>query len=201
MEQSKVPLIKIIVVSILTCFCVATQGQRLPFDGGLYGGFTTSQINGDETDGFHRIGGTGGIFVETTVANAYKPTFELGFSQKGSADKNHSFKITTGYVDAALLLKMYPTNLKNPGSKLHSLGLYAGPLLSVKAYENLIVNDLTQKTKNFGRFDLQLCGGLEYALLESLKLDIRCTYSILKINEQYRNFALYFLLRWNPFRW
>lgn len=180
----------ILLITVLICCAGCVTAQQSTFNGGVYGGFTTSQVNGDETDGFHRIGVTGGLFVEKSISQIFKPAFELGFSQKGSANKTHDFKLTAGYVDAALIFKCYPT-------KLTEFGIFVGPMLSVKAYENLTVNNLTQKSNNFTRLDTQICGGLEYAIFPQFKIDARCSYSIIQINDRYRNFVLWFSGKWN----
>ena len=51
-----------LLVSIFIVLC--NYGMSQNFSGGLVGGFTTTQVNGDENGGFHRIGPMGGIFAE-----------------------------------------------------------------------------------------------------------------------------------------
>ena len=72
-----------LLVSIFIVLC--NYGMSQNFSGGLMGGFTTSQVNGDENGGFHRIGPMGGIFAEyhKTKDSPFFHVFELRFAEKG----------------------------------------------------------------------------------------------------------------------
>lgn len=194
MEQLRVRLISAIV---LCCFFSATYSQS--FIGGLAGGFTTSQVDGDEHSGFHRIGAYGGIFVTRYKDNnPFTHTLELAFSQKGAASTNHSFKTTIGYIDVNYTLQVFPHFwFHTIFPKKISLGI--GPIMSIKAYENILLNDIKNTCNDFNKIDLQVSGNVNYRMFfdkQIADLEAKISYSVLPNNSRYYNFTLYLLLRY-----
>lgn len=175
----------LIVVHIITCNYGMAQG----FFGGLTGGFTISQVDGDEHDGFHRIGGYGGVFVQRTFQNSWcVPEFGLTFSQKGAASADRSFKTTIGYVDAQFLINGHPGDFLEfiP----HQLCLTIGTIVSAKAYENIHITDIQKTSNDFNRIDWQACAGLGYDVAR-IRLTAQVSYSIIP-NKRYYNYAVWF---------
>ncbi len=193
MDQLRVQLISFI---FLCCFFTTTYSQS--FIGGLTGGFTTSQVDGDEHSGFHRIGAYGGMFVTRfDNNNPFAHTIELAFSQKGAASSNHSFKTTIGYVDVNYTLQVRPHYWLPAFSLKISFGV--GPTMSVKAYENILLNDIRTTCNDFSKVDLQVTGNINYRMFcnkQIVDLEARASYSVLPNNDRYYNFVLYFLLRY-----
>lgn len=175
-----------IVIHIITCNYGMAQG----FFGGLTGGFTTSQVDGDEHDGFHRIGGYGGVFVQRTFQNSWcVPEFGLTFSQKGAASADRSFKTTIGYVDAQILINGHPGDFLEfiP----HQLCITIGTIVSAKAYENIRIADIQKTSNDFNRIDWQACAGLGYDVAR-IRLTAQVSYSIIPNNKRYYNYAVWF---------
>lgn len=196
MEQLRVRLISLF---ILCCFATITYSQS--FKGGLIGGFTTSQVDGDEHSGFHRIGAYGGVFVTRDKDNSpWEHIFELAFAQKGAASANHSFKTTIGYVDVNYILQAYPHFWLFSFPEKVSIGI--GPTMSVKAYENILLNNLKSTCNDFNKIDFQLTTNLKYRMFLGDKnkqitdIETRLSYSVIPNNNRYYNFTLYFLLRY-----
>lgn len=183
---------------VVTIFLLAfaSQLQAQNFSGGLYGGFTTSQIDGDERAGFHCIGPAAGIFV-TYPCSFVNHSFELGFAQKGAADSVKNYKIALGYVDATYLLQIKPHSFFASFPEIVKLD--AGAMLSAKVYETFDFDGVSNQTDDFSRLDMQACGGVSVDLGKRLDFAARCSYSLIPIEQRYHNLALYFLLRWNFF--
>lgn len=175
------------VIFILICNYGIAQG----FHGGLVGGFTTSQVDGDEHDGFHRIGAYGGVFVSPKFSeNSFLvPEFQLTFSQKGAASADRSFKTTIGYVDAQILINGFPGYflefIPQP------LCLNIGTMVSAKAYENIRIADIKKTSNDFNRIDWQACAGLGYDVAR-IRLTAQVSYSIIPNNKRYYNYAVWF---------
>ena len=184
------------IITVFFHIVIASQLYGQNFSGGLFGGFTTSQINGDERAGFHCIGPAGGIFV-TYPGSLVNQRFELSFAQKGAADSVKNYKIALGYVDATYLMQLKPHTLFVSFPEIVKFD--GGAMLSAKVYETFDFDGITTKANKFSRLDLQACAGVAVDLGERLDLTARATYSIIPIEHQYHNLALYFLLRWNLF--
>lgn len=194
MEKFQVQLIRILTVSIFTFHCLSASTQS--FSGGLIGGFTTSQVDGDEHSGFHRIGLYGGFHVERIhERNPWSHSFELSFAQKGAASSNRNFKTTIGYIDATYLFAIYPKAVVK-SIQSENIRLKAGATMSAKVYENILFDDVKLTSKDFNRLDFQLCGGIDYKLLDSWLIEARTSYSLIANNQQYYNWTVYFALRW-----
>lgn len=174
-------------IFILICNYGIAQG----FHGGLVGGFTTSQVDGDEHDGFHRVGAYGGVFVSPKFSeNSFVvPEFQLTFSQKGAASSDRSFKTTIGYVDATFLLHCMPHAAIKTFPERLSVNI--GTNVSAKAYENIMFGDIQNKSNDFNRVDWQACAGLGHDIAR-LRLDTRVSYSIIPNNKRYYNFVVWF---------
>lgn len=198
MEKLQVILHRVFVLAALLCVSISSNAQLTIgpfFNGGVIAGITTSQVDGDENAGFHCIGGFGGLFVERLVSQ-FSHRFELTFSQKGSADAKHTFRIATGYVDATYLFQLNPSMFFSQKA-FELMRWKLGTSLSVKAYETVRFNDnLTQKANGFSRFDWQIVGGLDFRITDRLTFDCRASYSIIPIQDRFRNSVLWASLQW-----
>ena len=198
MEKLQVILHRVFVLAALLCVSISSNAQLTIgpfFNGGVIAGITTSQVDGDENAGFHCIGGFGGLFVERLVSQS-SHRFELTFSQKGSADAKHTFRIATGYVDATYLFQLNPSMFFSQKA-FELMRWKLGTSLSVKAYETVRFNDnLTQKANGFSRFDWQIVGGLDFRITDRLTFDCRASYSIIPIQDRFRNSVLWASLQW-----
>lgn len=189
MERLRVRLISVV---ILCCIASATQAQ---FYGGIVGGFTTSQVDGDEHNGFHRLGAYAGLFVMPYSKLPWQHTFELAFSQKGAASTNKEFKTTVAYVDVNYTLQVIPTFWFSNFPEKLSIGI--GPTMSVKAYENILLNDIKNSCNDFNRFDFQAHTRINYSIAQGrFGVEAKASYSLIPNDGRYYNFALYFLLRY-----
>lgn len=94
--------------------CLILFGTMLPssleaqqrFKGGLIAGFTASQINGDESNGYNKLGLQAGTRVEILLGERTSTSLELLFAQRGSQSELikdqfsfQFFSLTLNYID------------------------------------------------------------------------------------------------------
>ena len=73
---------KNIFLFVFSLFCCAASAQN--FGGGIIGGMTLSQIDGDGLGGYNKIGAVGGVMVNRAFAEKFTMAMELKFIQKGA---------------------------------------------------------------------------------------------------------------------
>lgn len=128
---------KKIILFILLILSLTTKSQ--PFYGGFAIGGTTSQIDGDHNNGFHKIGFTGGFFVGLELSDIFEAQFEIKYIQKGaksSADDPYQFKIHLEYVELPLVASANLGFLNINGRKLDWIAFEAGASIDVLVATN-----------------------------------------------------------------
>ncbi len=75
---------RVLLTTLLTIIVIYVSGQR--FKGGLFAGVNASQVAGDISSGYKKLGITFGATVETQLNDRWGLKMELGFSQKGSRE-------------------------------------------------------------------------------------------------------------------
>ena len=128
---------KKIILLILLILSLTTKSQ--PFYGGFAIGGTTSQIDGDHNNGFHKIGFTGGFFVGLELSDIFEAQFEIKYIQKGaksSADDPYQFKIHLEYVELPLVASANLGFLNINGRNLDWIAFEAGASVDVLVKTN-----------------------------------------------------------------
>lgn len=128
---------KKIILLILLILSLTTKSQ--PFYGGFAIGGTTSQIDGDHNNGFHKVGFTGGAFVGLELSDIFEAQFEIKYIQKGaksSADDPYQFKIHLEYVELPLVASANLGFLNINGRKLDWIAFEAGASIDVLVATN-----------------------------------------------------------------
>ena len=76
------------------------------FNGGLSAGTSFSQIDGDRQSGYHKLGLSGGFFVNRNISSIISYQFEIKYIEKGANDtKNIDYKISLKYIQFPLSLR------------------------------------------------------------------------------------------------
>lgn len=185
----------LIVVLLLACTHVSSQN----FQGGILGGITTSQVDGDEHSGFHKLGCLAGIYVmRSTQSSLPNHIFELTFSQKGASfpetNTTQKFAIEIGYVDATYVCDIVPNNyFKKFPQYTH---FQIGSSVSTKVYENAFIADVKQSSNDFNRLDWQLQLGI-CQQIGFCSIELHALHSIIPNSGKYYNFAVNLGLRVN----
>ena len=73
---------KLSLLAIILFFSLPVFSQQ--FSGGLLAGFNGSQVRGNQSFGFHKLGFVGGVWVQSDINDKFYWSGELKFNQKGS---------------------------------------------------------------------------------------------------------------------
>jgi hypothetical protein len=76
------PGMKIALTLIFFVFSLPIFAQK--FEGGLLAGFNGSQVRGNQSYGFHKLGFVGGVWIQTDINDKFFWSGELKYNQKGS---------------------------------------------------------------------------------------------------------------------
>lgn len=80
------------------------------FEGGVLAGFNGSQVRGDQSNGFHKLGFVGGAWFQSNIGDKFYWSGELKYSQKGSRINPNSkngyqlYIYRLNYIDMPLLV-------------------------------------------------------------------------------------------------
>ena len=168
-----------LIIMILMTFTASSQA----FFGGLAIGGTTSQIDGDHNNGFHKVGLTGGVFVGLEFNDIFEAQFEIKYIQKGSrssADDPYQFVIRLDYVELPLVASANLGFLNINGHKVDWITFEAGASVDVLAYTNQKNNGANEYGSNqWKRFCVNGILGVKFNLVgKKLQLDARVITSI-----------------------
>ena len=129
--------IKSLLLLLLLFVSITSYSQA--FFGGVAIGGTTSQIDGDHNNGFHKVGFTGGVFVGLELSDILETQFEIKYIQKGaksSADDPYQFKTHLEYVELPLVASANLGFLNINGRNLDWISLEAGASVDVLVNTN-----------------------------------------------------------------
>ena len=168
-----------LIIMILMTFTASSQA----FFGGLAIGGTTSQIDGDHNNGFHKVGFTGGAFVGLELSDVFEAQFEIKYIQKGSrssADDPDQFVIRLDYIELPLVASANLGFLNINGRKVDWISFEAGASVDVLAYTNQKNNGANEYGSNqWKRFCVNGILGVKFNLVgKKLQLDARVITSI-----------------------
>lgn len=165
-------------------------------------GFNGSQVEGDKSSGYQKMGFVGGAWTQTDVNEKVYWGLELKFNQKGSrinpTAKNGYYKYIyrLNYIDLPVLAG-YRINDKVSAFA----GLSFGVLLSKSGYD-LYGPDPTIAYSGLHDWELGMLAGikvdfdqiLQYDWARKFVFDIRFQYSMLSIYQDYSPFFSYYTL-------
>lgn len=164
----------------LILLCVTAKSQA--FYGGVAAGAVTSQVDGDDNNGFHKLGITAGAFVGLELSEIFDLQFEIKYIQKGaksSTDDPVSFSIKLDYIEAPLVVSANLGFLSINNKKLDWISFEAGfsadVLANVKQEYNGVNEPASSKWK---RVCFNGILGVKFNLTEKLQLGTRVITSI-----------------------
>ena len=173
-------------IIMLWFLTIGVTAHSQAFFGGIALGGTTSQIDGDHNNGFHKVGFTGGAFVGLELSDIFEAQFEIKYIQKGSrssADDPEQFTIQLDYVELPLVASANLGFLEINGHKLDWISLEAGASVDVLAYTNQKHDGANEGSHQWKRFCVNGILGLKFNVVEK-KLQIG-TRVITSINSAY----------------
>lgn len=173
-------------IIMLLLLIIGVSAHSQPFFGGVAIGGTTSQIDGDHNNGFHKVGFTAGAFVGLELSDIFEAQFEIKYIQKGSkssTDDPSPFTIRLDYIELPLVVSANLGFININGNKLDWISIEAGASVDVLAYTNQKNNGANEGTNRWKRFCFNGILGLKFNVIEK-KLQIG-TRVITSINSAY----------------
>lgn len=158
---------KKIVFLIMLFLLIGATAKSQAFYGGIAFGGTTSQVDGDHNNGFHKVGFTAGAFVGLELSDILETQFEIKYIQKGSrsdADDPYQFLIRLDYVELPLVATANLGFLNINGNTLDWISVEAGASVDVLAYTNQKNNGANESTNRWKRFCVNGILGLKFNL-------------------------------------
>ncbi|HAW58694.1 MAG TPA: hypothetical protein DCX03_06730 [Bacteroidales bacterium] len=187
-HKSFLRLFFVLIISSSVLFSKELEAQA--FRGILIGGFNLSQVDGDETYGFHKLGANIGAGVMLPFTRKWSVTLETLFSQKGShqdafyVDTLPTGDILTGeydlrmnYVEVPLLIHFTDRETVSAG-----VGVSYGRLIGVTEKEHgKKVESTSLNNGPYKKDDWDIIGDIKLPLYKNLKINLRYSYSLAKI--------------------
>ncbi|MFZ4542418.1 MAG: outer membrane beta-barrel protein [Saprospiraceae bacterium] len=125
------------IVSCISAQEISETGPR--FKGGVKFGFNASQINGDYSAGYNKVGLFGGIVANAKLSQKNYLSTGIIFSQRGSApglinSNSGSWAIKLNFIEVPLIFHITDWALESGYSKMHvGAGLNYSRLIGAKA--------------------------------------------------------------------
>jgi len=148
------------------------------FEGGFFGGFTASQVDGDRFSGYNKVGITAGAYATKEISRNMNWKTEIRYIQKGAYKKNTEmdptlFKTSLHYAEIPLILQYFYNE-----KVFFEGGLVPEILLASKEEnEDGIIPD--DQSLPFHPFSLEITAGAGYFFTGNLAAGFRYTYSLL----------------------
>ena len=172
--------IKLLALLFFLFLYVTANSQS--FFGGIALGGVTSQIDGDNNNGFHKVGFTGGAFVGLELSEILNVQFEIKYIQKGSSSSTEDdvhFKIKLDYVEMPLVASANMGFVNINGQKLDWISIEAGASLDVLAHASPTINGTNENaTKQWKRMCVNGILGLKFNLNKHIQLGTRVITSV-----------------------
>ena len=165
---------------ILLSICTGYAGAQ-QFEGGILGGLTASQIDGDSYRGYNKVGIQAGAWVQRLFTYTIAGQLELRYMQKGSLHTNKPndptyYKAVLHYIDLPLMAQ-YIYNEK----VVFELGIGPEFLLSGKEFD--AHSELPEREPYFHNFTMSAIAGIGYTFWDVLTFSARFNYSIIPIRD------------------
>lgn len=150
------------------------------FKAGITGGFTTSQVSGDQLAGFNKSGFEFGGLVSSKLSQKFDLSFQIVFIQKGSkrpfnpdqGDFDY-YKMSLNYIEVPVLFHY------NFSKRFQfAAGPAFGTLISSKEEDE---SGTLIYSKPFKKYDLSVQLGISYMLFNNFYLNLEGSNSLLPI--------------------
>jgi hypothetical protein len=157
------------------------------FKGGILLGVNACQVDGDQLDGYNKLGFMTGAYVYKPVSKYFDVQLEIKYMGKGAAKKkteinNNEYRNTNlHYIEIPVMARFTIQKLGVEG------GLGFGYLFSSKIKDDLGEIEL-EPDEQMKPFEFNGVAGLNYMATPKLSVNIRYSYSILSIRHSYRIF-------------
>jgi hypothetical protein len=159
--------------------------QEKGFNGGIYFGGVTSQVDGDNHAGYNKIGVEFGIFSQFKFNTEWFGNLEIGYINKGSkfidTKLMSCYSIIANYIQIPIYASYKPKKIKNITQLSFDFGL--SPSILTKAKEDMICLTPTDPYILFKKLDLNILAGINWHFNKHFKIGSRFMYSIFPIRQ------------------
>ena len=156
-----------------------TFGFGQAFTGGITGGFSVNQMDGDGYKGYNMLGFTGGAYVQTNKSGKWQMQGEIKYFLKGAEQilpANASFyKVHLNYVQVPILLQYFLSEKLFP-----EIGIATGYMFWAR--EDKDGSGFVSPDKPYKKVEVSFEAGLNFQVTKSIRGNIRLSYSILPVH-------------------
>ena len=184
-----------ILIFLLSIGAFSSSAQQ--FKGGILGGLSASQIDGDTQKGYNKLGFFSGAFVErmfTRVVGAKVEIYYIGKGAKSNVGGVEVFKTHLNYVEMPFLLTLNPIDHVEL-----DLGLAFSYLISTRMFE--YGEELPEFAIDMNNTDFSGIVSGSYYFLENVAFNVRIDYSIVPVKNNPNwfnsNLSFGFIYRFN----
>jgi len=175
--------LRLALILLLCCF-PSWKLAAQAFKAEIIGGFNMSQVDGDETAGFRKLGLNTGLGVVLPLDKNWSLSFETLYNQKGSRlgrqyndSLDGSYLLRMNYAEVPFMVRYTDRDFMTAG-----LGVSWGRLVSVQEWKNgYRVDSVTLLNGPFSRNDYQVFGDFRFRIYKNLKINARYGYSLHKL--------------------
>jgi hypothetical protein len=158
------------------------------FKGGISGGISASQMDGDMLGGYHKLGADFGFWVRRDISPLWSYQIEFKYIMKGANSNNATDNYS--YYRKTLHYFELPFTVSCKVYRLCSIeaGLSAGYL----GFATLNIGDGAQDALSpMKRYDINTLIGINYFLTDRMLVNFRFDYSILPVSKLPGNLNLW----------
>lgn len=179
--------IKRIYPLLLFAFCIVITAKvhaQAFFKAEVIAGSNLSQVDGDETAGFRKLGLNTGLGVVLPLDKNWSLSFETLYTQKGSRQRrlysdslDGSYKLRLNYAEIPFMVQYTDRDFMSAG-----VGVSWGRLVQVEERKNgYQVDSVTLLGGPFSRNSYELFGDVRFRIYKNLKINARYSYDLQKI--------------------
>jgi hypothetical protein len=161
---------------------VPLQMKAQAFTGGLLGGLSVNQIDGDEYAGYDKAGIIFGGWVRTNTTGLFQVQGEIRYFGKGAGNRanpdqpDRYYRVRLRYIEVPVILR-YTVSSRIP----LGLGLSAGYLAEAK--EDLTGDGYIDPVRKFRRLELAGQATAGYDFSSHITGEIRFSYSLIPVRD------------------
>jgi opacity protein-like surface antigen len=152
--------------------------QERTFKAGLIGGFNAAQLDGDLLAGYNKFGLVAGGTVAVQIADRWRPSIEVLYTQKGSrssADETLAYgaftRYSIDYVEIPILM-----NYIDGGFMLNA-GISYSRIVQLREVLVDEIDLLDIESDNFNQNNASLLAGIGFFFNDNFGVEVRYSYS------------------------
>ncbi len=171
-----------ILICLLVFLFIQVKINAQAFTGGLLGGLSVNQIDGDEYAGYDKAGFVFGGWVRTNATGPFQVQAEIRYFGKGAGNRTNPdqpdryYRVRLRYVEVPVTIR-YTISSRIP----LGLGLSAGYLAEAK--EDLTGDGYIDPVREFRKFELAGQVSAGYNFSSHITGEIRFSYSLLPVRD------------------